>query len=199
MTGAAIYTEEEILSRFHHGEEDAYRHFFERHYGPIVHYAEAIIGQRTEAQDIAQEIFYQLWQHRQKFNSSDHVKGFLYKSTRFACINRLRQMNTQERHTDTLLERASSDAFTDSLIVQEELFQAVLSEINELPEKYAAILRMRYLQDLGYDQIASELGTTEATVRKQKQRALEMLQTVVLKKKLLSAAGLIMLLQQFHR
>lgn len=199
MTDAAARTEEQMLTRFRSGEQAAYRHFFERHFGAMVYYAQAMLGQRTEAEDVAQEVFYQLWQHREEFNSVEHVKGFLYKSTRFGCINRLRQRDTQERHHAALVERANSDAFSDSLIVREELFQAVINEINALPEKYATILRLRYLQDLDYGEIATQLGTSEATIRKQKQRALEMLQTVVVKKKLLSAAGLIMLLQHLHR
>lgn len=198
MTGAA-YTDEEWINRFRNGEEAAYRHFFDRHYGAIVHYAQSILQQGAEAEDIAQDIFYQLWQHRAELNSTDHVKGFLYKSTRFACINQLRQWQTRDRNAEVLLRQATNDPFTESRMVQEELYQLVIAEINALPEKYAAILRLRYLQDMGYDQIAAQLGTNEATVRKQKQRALEMLQTAVVKNKLLTAAALLSLLHELHR
>lgn len=198
MTNAVQHTDEDILVRFRGGEESAYRHFFERHYGAILYYALHILERRSDAEDVVQEVFYKLWQHRTDFNSAEHIKSFLYKSTRFACINQLRSGQSRELQAEVLLQRALNDSFADSRLVEEELFRAVIAEISGLPEKYGTILSLRYLHDLDYHEIAKKLGISEATVRKQKQRAMELLRTVVLKKKLLVADGLVFLLERIH-
>lgn len=96
------------------------------------------------------------------------------------------------------MERALRDSYSDTIIVEEEIFQAVIAEINGLPEKYATILQFKYLHDLDYAQIAEKLKMTEVAVGKQKQRAMEMLQTIIVKKKLLSATALVVLLERLH-
>jgi RNA polymerase sigma-70 factor (family 1) len=198
MTDAALDTEEVLLDHFRAGDETAFKWLFDRHYGAILYYAQHILERRTDAEDIVQEIFVTLWRKRSDFNSLDHIKNFLYKSTRFACINQLRQWQSRDRQVEVLLQRALNDSFSDARLVEEEIFQAVIAEINALPEKYATILQLRYLHDLDYRQIAEKMGVSEATIRKQKQRAIELLQTAVVKKQLISATAVLTVLARLH-
>lgn len=188
----------ELIEQFRKGKENAFKQIFETHYGAILHYAQHFLEKRAEAEDIAQEVFVMLWKARMDIQTPEHLKSFLYKSTRFACINQLRQWQSKTKQAEVLLERALNDSFSDSRLVQEEILQAVIIEIRSLPDKYARILQLKYIEGLDYDEISKRLNLPEATIRKQRQRAVEMLRTIVVKKQLLTAAGLLTILKQLH-
>jgi RNA polymerase sigma factor (sigma-70 family) len=86
------------------------------------------------------------------------------------------------------LDRAMNDVLHNSRMIEEELYREIIAEISQLPKKYETILRLKFLHNLDVPEIAAKLGLSEATVRKQKQRALEQLRALVLKKRLLSLA-----------
>jgi RNA polymerase sigma-70 factor (family 1) len=183
---APLYTEPDLLALFRAGDQTAFRQLFNHYYVSILFYAEQITAAKTEAEDIVQEIFCKLWQHRASFNSLLHIKSFLYKSTRFACIDHLRQLQSRDKRYELLLQKAEDESLQNSAMIEEELYRAILAEIDQLPEKHRVILRLKFIDNLDYADIATQLGLPEATVRKQKQRALEQLRTLVLKKRLLT-------------
>ena len=196
MTAASAYTEQELIDRFRNGEQQAFKWLFDQYYVSILYYATNLLERKSEAEDIVQDIYFKLWRRRAEFNSLLHVRSFLYKSTRFACIDHLRSASSRERHIELLINRAINDLKSDNLMIEEELYREIVAEINRLPEKYAIILRLKYLHNLDYAAIAGRLDMSEATVRKQKQRAIELLRTLVLKKQLLSLAVLTALLER---
>jgi RNA polymerase sigma factor (sigma-70 family) len=187
--------ENELLIRFRQGDEMVFKLFFDQYYVAILYYAQDIVPAKSEAQDIVQESFCKLWQHRQEFNSLLHIKSFLYKVTRFACIDLLRHTKSINLRYEVYLERAMDETLHNSRMIEEELYREIIAEISLLPKRYETILRLKFLHNLDVPEIAAKLGMSEAAVRKQKQRALERLRALVLKKRLLSLALLKIVLE----
>ena len=186
MSVLALNNENELLTRFRQGDETAFKHLFDQYYVAVLYYAQDIVPAKSEAQDIVQETFCKLWQNRQDFNSLLHIKSFLYKVTRFACIDLLRHTKSINQRYEVYLNRAMNETLHNSRMIEEELYREIIAEISLLPKKYETILRLKFLHNLDVPEIAAKLGLSEATVRKQKQRALEQLRALVLKKRLLS-------------
>jgi RNA polymerase sigma-70 factor (ECF subfamily) len=184
----ALNNENELLTRFRQGDEMVFKHLFDQYYVAVLYFAQDIVPAKSEAQDIVQETFCKLWQNRQDFNSLLHIKSFLYKVTRFACIDLLRHTKSVNLRYEVYLDKATNETLQNSRIIEEELYREIIAEISLLPKKYETILRLKFLHNLDVPEIAAKLGLSEATVRKQKQRALEQLRALVLKKRLLSLA-----------
>jgi RNA polymerase sigma-70 factor (ECF subfamily) len=183
-----LNNENELLTRFRQGDETVFKLLFDQYYVAVLYYAQDIVPAKSEAQDIVQESFCKLWQNRQDFNSFLHIKSFLYKVTRFACIDLLRHTKSINQRYEVYLDRAMNEVLHNSRMIEEELYREIIDEISQLPKKYETILRLKFLHNLDVPEIAAKLGMSEATVRKQKQRALEQLRALVLKKRLLSLA-----------
>lgn len=185
MSISTTYNEAELLARIAKGEEDAFRILFQQYFRPLCFFAQSFIDDMEPAKDIAQEALYKLWNRRESFGTLDNIKAFLYISAKNACINYLKaEQRRTVRHQEVVRQAEQEADFVEILITREELLQKILLEIETLPEKYGSIIKLAFVEDLSHQQIAEQLAIPAATVRKQKERGLKLLQTIVLKKKL---------------
>ena len=70
-------------------------------------------------------------------------------------------------------------------LIQEDIFNRIFREIDQLPEAQVKLLKMIYVEGLETHEIAARLGITSNNVRIQKARTLEKLRTIMLRKGLL--------------
>lgn len=197
MASARSYHPQDQPLHITEWNERTFRELFDHFYISLLFYAQDILQDKAEAQDAVQEVFTRLWQHRPDLNSALHIRSYLYKSTRFCCIDHLRQMQRRDARYGIYLDRAMNDVLQDSRMIEEELYGQIIREIELLPEKYGQILKLKYIDQLDYPEIAARLRISEPAIRKQKQRAMELLKTQVLKNKLLCLALISPFLEDF--
>lgn len=174
------------------GEEGAFNTLFQQYFKPLCFFARSFVDDIEPAKDIVQEVLYKLWDRRDNFTTLDNIKAFLYISVRNACINYLKaEQRRSVRHQEVVRQEENEEGFVEMLAIKEELLQKILLEVETLPDKYGSIIKMAFVEGLSHQQIAERLAIPAATVRKQKERALKLLQAVVLKKKLAALIGLI--------
>jgi len=182
---STTYNEAELLARVAKGEEDAFSILFQQYFRPLCFFAQSFIDDMDAAKDIAQEALYKLWNRRENFLTLENIKAFLYISAKNACINYLKaEQRRTVRHQEVVRQAEHEDDFVEILATKEELLQKILLEVESLPDKYGSIIKLAFVEGLSHQQIADRLAIPAATVRKQKERGLKLLQTIVLKKKL---------------
>lgn len=132
----------------------------------------ALTGHRQQAEDLLQTVLakaYRHWGRIRGGNPEAYVRSALYRQQ----ISWWRRpMTGREVSTDRPPDRPGTDP-TDRVDLNLALRQALL----RLGAKQRAVLVMRYLDDLGDDEIASILRCTPSTVRSQAARALERIRT----------------------
>ena len=106
--------------------------------------------------------------------------------TRNACLNflnyRKRQLQNKKEYADFITDDMETDA--ENLMIQSEVLQALHEEINKLPPRCKQVVQLT-LKGLKADEIAGMLHVSPLTIYSQKRRALELLRTALVKKRLL--------------
>ncbi len=181
MSTGQPYEERGVLLRIAEGDHVAYRQFFDANYAGLTFFAHSIIGNMTDAEDIVQEAFFRLWMKRQTLHSKGNLRSFLYTMIRNACFDYIRRLQTRSARQEEIQYLAMQDKhFLEATVLYEELLQLLVKEIDALPEKYRAVVTLIFIEGLSYAEISNRLNLPEATVRKQKERALRLLNQAIL-------------------
>lgn len=136
--------------------------------------------------DALQEAFMRLWNRRSDFDSSNVVEGVAVTTVRNICLDTLRR-NAVRRHDD--LDEASSaatiiDDSSDDEQEKRELYGEVSALINsQLSERDRTILYLRDRDGWEMDEIAQEMGISEANVRVILSRSRKTIRQIYLKGK----------------
>lgn len=186
----------DIIEKFHRGDAVATRALFDMFYHRLCYYAESIIHQRQEAEDIVVEGFLKLLKKREDFEDTGDIKSFLYTATRNACIDYLRK---QKRHRQSEIEiqylSEQTSSTEDIHLINAEVMATLYEEIERLPPQCAQIFKLMFFQRLTTDQVAKQLSISPKTVLNQKGKAIQLLRKAFLQQRMFTLLGLMIALQ----
>jgi RNA polymerase sigma-70 factor (ECF subfamily) len=168
---------DDIMPAFRRGDADAYMAFFRTYYKPLVYFADKLLNDIPESEDVVKESFYKLWSKHGDFEFAKGVKKFLYLTTRNACLNTLRHskvVGTFQKEME-YLDKQVEDGMVLQKMIQTELLHAIYEEIARLPEKRQQVFRMLFFEGLKNEEVAEKLGISIFTVKEQRARALAQL------------------------
>lgn len=167
----------DIISGFHKGNSRAFDLLFDMFFPALCYFANKLIEDRQEAEDIVLDTFQKLWARREHFESMPNVKAFLYITVRNTCLNYLRYRDTQRKRAREMLkslpEKFEEDA--EQHRIRAEVLRNIYTEIEKLPVKCREVFELAFFEDLKTNEIAGRLHISESTVRNQKARALQLL------------------------
>lgn len=168
--------EQQLLSDFLKGKEEAFEFVFHKYYKRMCLFAASFVDETRESEDIAGEGFVRIWQGDRAYSSLKHLKGALYQTIRRLGINN--QIARKRRHlrVETYLgqERDVEVSHLHKIVLLEamaELHQA----IETLPPKAQEIIKLTYLEGMSNQEAAEQLQISIQTVKNQKLRALSLL------------------------
>lgn len=140
-----------------------------------------ITGNRDDAADAVQDAFVKLWQQQERYGTSSHASGAGMTAVRNASIDLARR----NRHRNDVPVEEIADDITD--ITDEDriiVYQQVRAIIDkELSANQRAIIDMREIQGMEFDDIAARLGMQPATVRVELSRARKRVREIYRKRK----------------
>lgn len=131
--------------------------------------AERITGNRDDAADAVQDAFVKLWQQRGRFESTSHAQGAGMMTVRTTSIDLARRNSHRsdvpvEQAVDTVEEVTDSERSLAYLQVR-----AIIDR--DLSPNQRAIIDMREMQGMEFDDIAKRMNMTAANVRVELSRA----------------------------
>ena len=137
-------------------------------YAPAVRrFALFLCGDPALADDITSDTFLRVWVARGRIREPT-VKSYLFMIARNAYYDLQRRA---WRHTELDVKTAVEDPTVQTRLEQKEEVAAVLAALQDLPEVDRAILLMRALEDMPYDEIAAALDITVTTAKVKVHRA----------------------------
>jgi RNA polymerase sigma-70 factor, ECF subfamily len=141
------------------------------HQAMVFSLAYHFLGDRTAAEELAQDVFLQLFRHLGKLQSPEHVVFWLRKVTANRCIDQTRM---RRRRPEIQLEEVPEPIAAAH--VADPLVSGRLRRLVEsLPERPRMMVVLRYQEDLDPEEIARLMNVRLNTVKSQLQRALTML------------------------
>lgn len=161
------------------GNDDhrAFMEIYARYAKKLHHTGSKKIDEREDIKDLIQEVFMALWNNRRSLTIDTPLGGYLFATMRYIIIKRIAHKKVQNSYLDTLDPTALLYDYTstDTLVRENELKHLIENEISSLPEKMQLVFRMSRQDHLTHKEIASELGLSEATVKKHVNNALKSL------------------------
>lgn len=157
------------------GNQAAFADLVTRYQTAVYNMAYRMLGDPTEAEDAAQEVFVRAWNQLHTFQIDRRFSTWLLSIASHHCIDLLRRRKPSAPLDDVALYVQSDDPQPEELALQAEQSEMVQRLLNTLPDKYRSVTVLRYYNDLSYDEIARTTGLTESAVKTQLHRARKML------------------------
>jgi RNA polymerase sigma-70 factor (ECF subfamily) len=164
------------------GDQNAFADLVMRYQTAVYNMAYRMLGDATEAEDAAQEVFVRAWNQLHTFQLDRRFSTWLLSIASHYAIDLLRRRRPQAPLDDVALYVESNEPQPDEVALQGEQTEIVKRMLDKLPEKYRSVTVLRYYNDLSYDEIARITGLTESAVKTQLHRARRMLAEQILGK-----------------
>ena len=136
-----------------------------REHGPAVYrLARSVVRDGALADDVAQETFIKVWRHLPEFRGEGSLRGWILRIAHNQAVSTLRRV--RDRATDPTQLPQSGDPIGTTRLVEGRLAaQELTAAIDELDELSRAIVVLREVEGLSYDDIAVTLGVPIPTVK----------------------------------
>jgi RNA polymerase sigma-70 factor (ECF subfamily) len=156
-------------------QPEAFAELVARYQDRIYNYAYRMTGSREDAQDLAQETFIRVYTHLDRFRVEERFSPWIYRIATNLCLNHLKR----RRRTMTLLPDPADlegPSSPDSALAQSEERLVLQQAIMALPDHYRAVILLRHVDELSYEEIAQVTELPLGTVKTRLFRARELLQ-----------------------
>ncbi|MEJ2882046.1 RNA polymerase sigma factor [Pedobacter sp. GR22-6] len=176
--GHLIPADTELLLRLGNGDKHAFDILYNRYWKQVFNAAYKRLGDREQAQDIAQDVFIQLWTRASKA-PIDNLSGYLMVATRNGVFKKMEKEAKYSALPESVHQMESATGADSGVLHQEFLF-AFQALIETLPPQQRLIFKMRFEEELNSHQIAEKLEISVKTVRNQLGKALATLRSSLL-------------------
>ena len=177
-----VDTSHNIVEDFRNGNEAAVKQLYNLHYRALCYFAEQLVGDTLEAEDIAVESFLKLMHKKADFNSLATIQAYLYTVTRNACFDLLRKNKRREKNISELTYLAAPDPlFGEQEMITAQVLQVIYAAVENLPGQCKQVFKSIFIEGKNTATIAAEMGISPQTVLNQKTKAINSLRMVLYK------------------
>ncbi|WP_159520673.1 RNA polymerase sigma-70 factor [Sunxiuqinia indica] len=178
-----------LFNEIKKGNKVVYESLFHEYYESLVHYAEKFIFDQAEAEDLVQELFIDIWDKSRKIDIATSIKSYFYQAIRNRCLNHLKSLKVKDKHHVLYIEAILGSDDEEVEFIDLDILNKIEKSIDELPPQMARVFRLKLLDGMKQDEIASELDISVNSVKTQLKRA-----RVKLRKALLQKTNLLFIL-----
>jgi RNA polymerase sigma factor (sigma-70 family) len=174
-------------------DEKAFAKLMQRYKRPVYHMILKMVRNVDDAEDLTIESFAKAFRSLHRFKKDFTFSTWLFRIATNNTIDHIRKkkLNTlsiDNRFTDDNGDGISIEVEDENLNPQEETIKEQKAEliqvfVDKLPPKYQKLVRLRYFQELSYEEIAVELEAPLGTVKAQLHRARELMFEMVKNKR----------------
>jgi RNA polymerase sigma-70 factor (ECF subfamily) len=166
------------------GNKNAFEEIVEMYKDKVYQLCYRMLGNKHEAEDAAQETFIRAYMNLNSFNLKMKFSTWLYRIATNLCIDRLRKkkpdyyLDADIAGTEGLTMYSQIPAETvlpEKEVESMELREQIQEEIEKLPDKYRAVIILKYIEDLSLNEISEILGMPLGTVKTRIHRGREAL------------------------
>jgi RNA polymerase sigma-70 factor, ECF subfamily len=184
-----------LLRRLRDRDEKAFREIVDLYRDRVYNISYRMLGSRTEAEDVSQEVFITVFKHIEQFRGDSKFSTWLYRVAANHCKNRIKYLARRHDRGHAELDEqqieegdtAAGAALTappqsprpDRQLEGAELEHLMQEAIAALDEEHRLLVVLRDVEDLSYEEICEITGLAEGTVKSRLHRA-----RLVLRKKM---------------
>lgn len=155
-------------------ENAAFSNIYRIYFPKLVRFAREYVVSTEDAENIVQDIFMYLWEHRSILDSLNNPNAFLFTLTKNRCIDFYRnkvRMESKKESLDALSERElklkmeALQQFDESMFTVDDIDALLNKAISHLPEKCRQVFILSRMEGLKHEEIAKQLNISVNTVQ----------------------------------
>ncbi len=127
--------------------------------------ANSVLRSRTEAEDVVQDVFVRVLQHRLSLSTVRDMRVWLVRIAWNLALDRKRRKRPEQLDESFAQSLASETMPADAVMEEAQRFRSVLREIERLPKAEGHVLLLSAIEELDTAEIAAVLGRSESAVR----------------------------------
>ncbi len=159
----------DYLSGLKSGDKKTFKNIFEEYYPSLVLFAIRYLKSQSQAEDIVQESFCKLWDHRKELHSENGIKSYLYTTVRNRSINLIRSLKIRDRHVAEIQDVEPTVDF-ESVFIEEESLRLFYAVLEELSESQKLVIK-KTIEGYNREEIAKMMNLSVDTVKYHKTKA----------------------------
>lgn len=169
-----------LIFQIQQDNECAFKQLYQNYYSRVVTFITGIIKRREAAQDLAQDIFVNLWLNRKTLDVSRNLQNYLFVSSRHAAINYLKkELSATSEPIEDMHKNISSDITVEDMLFAKEIRLLIEMVVSEMPAQRQRIYRLSREQGMSNEDIANKLGISKRSVENQISLALKEIRQAV--------------------
>jgi RNA polymerase sigma-70 factor (ECF subfamily) len=153
-----------VLRKAQRGDERAFNLIVRAYETPVYNYVLRLVGDRSLAEDLTQEVFLRVYQGLPRFSLRCRFTTWLFQVTKNRVLDELRASERRPRSVVTLDDIPPLEVL-DAPVERVEAMDAVWRAVNDLNVDLKMALLLRDVVGLSYTEIADSLEITLATVK----------------------------------
>ena len=175
------FTDQDIIKLLNDPKqaERAAELLFKKFYSDVCYAVYRIIPDATKSEDIAQDVFLEIWRKRETIDIKSSVKAYLKRAGVNKALNYIRA-NKIRFEDDESYEMQNLSIRDHGEEVEVKDLQAIIDNaIDSLPERCRIVFSLSRFEELSYKEIAAKLEISVKTVENQISKALKILRLAV--------------------
>jgi RNA polymerase sigma-70 factor (family 1) len=171
-----LISEQEYITGLHTGDEVVFETVFKDYYERLCNYANSMIYDMDEAEEMVQNTYLTLWEKRENIDIHTSVKSYLYKAVYNNCMNWMKHYKVRLEHSED--SKYQTESFVDDpsqQLLSEELERQINIAINDMPNQCRTVFKLSRFENLTYSEIAEQLNLSVKTVENHMAKALKLL------------------------
>ncbi|QXP70283.1 RNA polymerase sigma factor [Polaribacter sp. R2A056_3_33] len=180
-------TEENLIAQLKSGKQTAFSQLLDDYQQKVFGTCISFVPNKEDAEDIAQEVFLEVFRSISKFKGDSKLSTWIYKIATNKCLEFIRKKNTKKRFAfmQTILGNEipldKTSYFTEVnhpgiLLENKEKSATIFKAINTLPEAQRIVFTLAKIDDKSYQEIVEITGKSLSSVESLMFRAKKSLQ-----------------------
>jgi RNA polymerase sigma-70 factor, ECF subfamily len=163
---AANLTDQELWALIRQGDELAYKELYFRHFDVLFAAIIQRIDDRTEAEDILQDVFLTLWEKREEIELREKLFSYLYSIMRFKVIRYLKHKTLSEKHLSALKMLTEETPYDPAVPLERDDRSVMLERTSgQLAGQLKKVYSLKYDAGMSIPDIADHLELSPHTVK----------------------------------
>ena len=168
-----------LAEQLRNGNEEALFSLMTLYYNDLFKYGLKFTADRSLTKDIIQQFILHIWANRTKFQVVENVDRYLFVAfKRFLIQEHRKNSRRNAMHVETSVDAEYPDEELMIIFQQNELLsKALFNAIESLPQRHKELLRLRYYEQMSFEEIAQKTSLSARTIYNNLYEALKRLRS----------------------
>ncbi len=158
------------------GDKKAFEEIFRLYYQVLCNYAGSLLKDNDEAEEVVQNIFYNIWNKRETLEINTSIKSYLYRAVHNDSLNKIKHTKVRTMYAEDYKKNAVGSFEDASVTMQAKELRTQINEaLDSLPEQCGVVFKLSRFENLKYAEIADQLNISVKTVEAHMGKALKIM------------------------